>query len=198
MESDFEPLFDILHSEECEKNQGGPGWCFYMKLKPLETRKQIFEDRLKLQQIARDGDIEYLRKNFHERLVAASDAELRTLYHTAQANRHRPLMAYLQSISPKISDPFYTTLYGQGAEAAATAEEDRMDGNESFTALAETAYLKANWEKVEAEMLFSEKVKEMKWARQQMRPPLGRWMLSFHALMFKISLRKMKKRKRIF
>jgi len=38
MEADFEPYFDILHSEECNKNQGGKGWCFFMKMKPLKTR----------------------------------------------------------------------------------------------------------------------------------------------------------------
>merc|ERR1719436_1819099 len=41
MEADFEPVFDILHSESCEKNQDGPGWCFYMKLKPAEVRERL-------------------------------------------------------------------------------------------------------------------------------------------------------------
>merc|ERR1712226_1718440 len=74
MEADFEPLFDILHSEDCEKNQGGAGWCFYMKLKTPEAHLQLFKDRLELQQVVRDGDEKHLRQNFHERLVKASDA----------------------------------------------------------------------------------------------------------------------------
>merc|ERR1719379_1042969 len=63
MEADFEPLFDILHSEECEKNQGGPGWCFYMKLKTPEAHQELLADRLKLQQVVRGGHVEYLRSN---------------------------------------------------------------------------------------------------------------------------------------
>jgi hypothetical protein len=43
---DFEPMFEILHSESCMKNQerGGPegAWCMWLKLKPQgERRKRL-------------------------------------------------------------------------------------------------------------------------------------------------------------
>merc|ERR1712157_484925 len=63
MQADFEPFFDIIHSEQCGKNQGGDGWCFYMKMKPLQVQDQVFERRLQLQKAAQTGDVEYLRKN---------------------------------------------------------------------------------------------------------------------------------------
>merc|ERR1711953_495613 len=77
MEVDFEPLFDILHSESCDKNQAGPGWCFYMKLKPLEVRERLSENRLKMQQATRDGNFEYVRQHLDDRIAEVSEAELK-------------------------------------------------------------------------------------------------------------------------
>lgn len=172
MEADFEPLFDILHSEACEKNQGGPGWCFYMKLKTPETRQQIFEDRLRLQQVVRDGDTEYLRQNFHERLVAASKAEVRTLHHIAQANQHVSSMRYLESVSSKEDDPFFSTIYGAGADISATEDEDQVDGNGSIIEATEIAYIKANWERSEAELIYQAKVDELRSEIRELRASL--------------------------
>lgn len=159
MEADFEPYFDILHSEQCKKNQGGgPGWCFYLKMKPADVRSQISDARLKLQHAARDGDTDYVRKIFEKRSGSIDVNELRTLDYIAKANVHQPLSAYLMSISPKQEDPFFETMYGVDALPGIINSDDRLDGSVSARARVENAMLKANWERAESQVMLESKI----------------------------------------
>jgi len=162
MATDFEPLFDVLHSEDCVKNQHGAGWCFYMKLKPIEARQQLFEDRLKMQQAVRDGDLAYVRQNLDKRSGRVSAAEFQTLYYIALDNQHASLTALLKSLSPKEVDPFFEFLYGDDANASKVAWEDRTDGADSVAARVEVEYMRANWERKEAELALENKYNRLK------------------------------------
>jgi SAM-dependent methyltransferase len=145
MEADFEPMFDILHSEACEKNQGGPGWCFYMKLKPLATREQIAENRLQLQRAARDGDMEFVRRKLQSRHVNSTDAEYWHLYYIARDNSHP------WTLGPtRREDKYWQFAYGNDMEDKSKINvEDQVDGQESFHARMEVERLKTEWERAE-------------------------------------------------
>jgi len=131
MEADFEPIFDILHSESCPKNQGGQGWCFYMKMKAPEVRKQILVERLKIQQAVRHGNLSYVQKSLQERSGHISDRELATLYYIAQANHHKQLQTYLRARMPKNEDPFFNEVYGVESSQETVQLEDQLDGEAS-------------------------------------------------------------------
>jgi SAM-dependent methyltransferase len=148
MEADFEPLFDILHSEPCEKNQGGAGWCFYMKLKSQSVRDGIAQERLQLQHAARDGDITFLSKQLESRPngnSSVAEAEFWTLKYIAEANGHP------WTLQPKErTDKYWQLAYGHDSEdMEAIDEEDLMDAQDSPTAQLEVARLKADWERAE-------------------------------------------------
>jgi len=145
MEADFEPMFDILHSEACEKNQGGPGWCFYMHMKPLATREQTAQKRLKLQQAAHDGDMELVRGELLKRLVNSTDAEYWNLYYIARDNGHP------WTLGPTLrEDKYWQFAYGNDLEdKSSIIAEDLVDGQESFHARMEVERLKKEWERAE-------------------------------------------------
>merc|ERR1719379_2815065 len=118
-----------------------------MKMKPLEVQKRLSEDRLKLQQATREGNIEYVRQNLEGRIEEASDAELKTLYYIAHANSHSRLMDYVKSISPTKYDPFFATVYGKKADQIAVEAEDELYGSDSVAASKEVSYMRADWER---------------------------------------------------
>jgi len=158
MEADFEPLFDILHSEQCSKNQGREGWCFYMHLKPLEVRTQLFASRLDIQQAARRGDVGYVREHHERRSANSSDGELKTLFYIAQANGHVPLITYLRSMSQDEEDPFFNVIYGDQALQATIDNEDQVDGSESARARWEVHLLKTGWERAESQLILQSQI----------------------------------------
>jgi len=156
MEADFEPIFDILHSESCMKNQGMVGWCFYMKIKSPEVRNHTAAERLKTQLAVRSGDIEFVRKKLEGRSENMSTAELITLYHIALTNWHMPLMKYLRSMFPKQNDPFLPVVYGRDAEAETIKAEDQRDGSESTMARFVLQYVKTDWERAESQLILGD------------------------------------------
>lgn len=145
MEADFEPMFDILHSEACEKNQGGPGWCFYMKLKPLATRELIVQNRLQLQQAARDGNLEFVRGELQKRPGNYTDAEYWSLYYIARDSGHP------WTLGPTTrEDKYWQYAYGNDMEdKSSIIAEDQVDGQGSVHGRMEVERLKSDWERAE-------------------------------------------------
>lgn len=161
MEADFEPMFDVLHSEDCVKNQGGEGWCFYMTLKPMEVRSQNFQDRLKIQQAVREGNTDYVRKNLRLRSGNISSAELETLKHIAFANSQPELLSYIISQSPMADDEFFPLLYGRHAEKETIEAEDSLDGSGSAAAHLQMELIKTDWERREGQLMLDAKIGQL-------------------------------------
>lgn len=157
MKTDFEPMFDILHSEPCEKNQGGDGWCFYMKLKDRDTREKILKDRLALQHAARDGDFGYIQAEWQKRPGKISEEEYWTLASIARDRGHQwPMLSIIGQetanskhhlIHPWEESAFLS--YGEdmmGLEVVVS--EDKFDA-ESHHERMELARIRRDWETAE-------------------------------------------------
>jgi len=162
MEKDFEPVFDILQSERCVKNQGGEGWCFFMKLKAPEVRKRIAEERLGMQKAARAGDLEYVRTRIQDPSQSVSDDEIKTLYYIARTNKQASLVSYLRSMYPKKDDRFFAIIYGKDAQVPAVEAEDRIDGGNSKATNLEVQFLRSEWEREEAELILEARLNDLK------------------------------------
>jgi len=129
-----------------------------MKLKDDFTRDRISEERSKLQKAARDGDIEYVSQNLPHHSKELSGAYITTLHYIAKFNSNVGLMKYLDSVSRKRDDPFFTTVYGTDAVMATVEAEDRFLSNISAHAREQLAYMKADWERAEAELILQHRL----------------------------------------
>lgn len=160
MEADFEPIFDILHSEECSKNQGRAGWCFYMKLKAPEVRNKSLAERLSMQLAVRNGDIELVRQKVDDLSGKIDSAELTTLYYIALSNWHVPLIEYLRTMMPEQDDMFQSVVYGDVSEAETIKAEDHRDGGESNVERLVLKFMKTDWERAESQIILHDEIKK--------------------------------------
>merc|ERR1719221_206885 len=105
MQADFEPVFDILQSETCPKNEGNePAWCFYLQLKEERARDM----NVARKRAAVSGDMSVIRSTqFH---TEAQKSELRTLLCLAQSHGRREIVDYvseLEANAPVPTPPTY-------------------------------------------------------------------------------------------
>lgn len=158
MKTDFEPMFDIVHSEACEKNQGGEGWCFYMKMKDHAVREKLLKDRLALQHAARDGDFEYIRTEWRRRPGQLSDEEYWTLANIAVEHGHSWKFKEMASpsllgVAMNLSTSFARDLLAYGHDMALDdtemLSEDEIDAK-TTSEKARLERMKTIWEEAEA------------------------------------------------
>jgi len=158
MKTDFEPMFDIIHSEACEKNQGGEGWCFYMKMKDHAVREKLLKDRLALQHAARDGDFEYIRTEWRKRPGQLSDEEYWTLANIAVEHGHSWKFQEMASpnllgVAMNFSTSFARDLLAYGHDMVVDdremLSEDEIDAK-TTSEKARLERIKTIWEEAEA------------------------------------------------
>lgn len=97
MAADFEPVFDIVHTEKCDKNQdNNEAWCFFLKLKEPGTQQRIVADRLALQHAALNGDSNKLKRLLrNDELMHSAEAH-QTLLQIAEVHGHQKIIRHLR------------------------------------------------------------------------------------------------------
>jgi len=97
MRADFEPVLNVLHSHRCEKNMGGPAWCFWLGLKERRDIKELTQERLAQHRAASSGDMDALTGIPR----STSWRALPTLRCVAVAAGHQEAAAYLAECQRK-------------------------------------------------------------------------------------------------